>query len=243
MLLKDPQPSRDARPCPAAPALMSSADIFRIMAQRAHPPGPDALLSVVPPYEALRNQRSQGTDRSRAPAPSRARLPTDPARPSALSAGGRRVTQAPCPVTRLPESLPPEFKQECTRQSNTPINAARAQLQRHPARARHRSRAFSISGRTVANPRFAVPAKIRQDQPVTSRQSLRHLHPEFVIHGKRMQQEHRRAVAHNPIENVGIAAANAGGRQTFHAVIKTQRRLEHSADRAARRPAQEPRLG
>ncbi len=50
---------------------------------------------------------------------------------------------------------------------------------------------FLHRGRTFANLGFAVPAQIGHDESIARRQRVGDRQPEFMVHGKRMQQDHR----------------------------------------------------
>jgi hypothetical protein len=54
-----------------------------------------------------------------------------------------------------------------------------------------------------------VAPKIGQNQPITRRQLFGNRKPEFMMNRKRVQKDHRRAIAECPVDNLGIAAAYA----------------------------------
>ena len=72
---------------------------------------------------------------------------------------------------------------------------------------------FLHRGRTFADAGIAVPAQIRQHKAIPRGQSFGHRQPEFMIDRKRMQQDHRRAVAERPVDDFGVAALDALGRR------------------------------
>src|SRR5208282_2444998 len=59
-----------------------------------------------------------------------------------------------------------------------------------------------------ADARSTVSAKIGQNEAIAPLQRLRHRQPKLMMNRKRMEQNHRRAVAKYLIEDFGVAALN-----------------------------------
>jgi len=71
---------------------------------------------------------------------------------------------------------------------------------------------FLHRGRALSDIGIAVPAQIRQQQAISSRERLRYGKPEFAVCGKRMEKNYRRAVSYDVVHNFRIATLD-----TLHA--------------------------
>ena len=71
-------------------------------------------------------------------------------------------------------------------------------------------------GRPIPHARISVPAQIRQDDAIARAQSLSHRQPEFMIRGKRMQQNCGRAFAQDAVDDLPVATFYSPNSRLLH---------------------------
>ena len=114
------------------------------------------------------------------------------------------MSQSASEVTRGAKAAP-EFEQD--------VSANRTSDERGLANAGGIEHAGNVAGvlchegGTFANFRIAVAAQIGENQPVARIERGCHRMPEFVVAGKRMEKNDRRAAPANFIEDLGVVAA------------------------------------
>src|SRR5271166_5405882 len=79
---------------------------------------------------------------------------------------------------------------------------------------------FLHGGWAFADAGLSVSAQVGQDHAIARGQSLGYGQPEFMVGGKRMQQDYGRSGAERPVDNFGVAAFDALGGNELHAGIR-----------------------
>ena len=183
---------------PRCTCATSSDDIFRIMRERAFDQIGPSLPRGLP--EQPRNHAFE--KRFRAALEDFAATCRRPARAPAESAGAFVLQETErSHASAMP---PPEFEQGVSANGNAGQRSAADLGIVHYARdiagvLLHRGRPFAHSG-------ISVPPQIGKNYAVMRGQRLSHRQPKFMIGGKRMQQDDRRALAQHAVGNLRVAA-------------------------------------